>query len=314
MIRRIGLASLLTLTGLVLAAGASPATAAVTLGQTADPNAYCGSNTYLAQTAVGGSPGYAVPGGYGVITSWSFKGYSSNPGTGRLLVWRPTGTADQYTLTHKSPVESFIASTIATFPVQFPVEPNDVLGLACSQPGLLLSTLPGDVIRYVTTGTEPAEGSVQTLSGMLNEDRLLVSANVEPDTDKDTFGDETQDKCIGTAGQFNGCPNVVTVSSVKQKGRKPKVKVSVEVPGPGTLRAGSPSDPTLATAAKVSLKPVTLSFSATNKQAATFVLKLTKSAKSKLAKKGKLKIQVKFSFTPTGGPAGSQIAKAKLKS
>jgi hypothetical protein len=205
-LRRIGLVSLLTITGLALTAGASPAKAAVTLGQTADPNAFCGSNTYLAQTAVGGPPGYAVPGGYGVITSWSFKGYSSNAGTGQLLVWRPTGTADQYTLTHKSPVEPFIPATVTTFQVQFPVQPDDILGLACSQPGLLLNTLPGDVIRYITTGTEPSEGSVQTLSGTLNEDRLLVAATVETDVDHDGFGDETQDQCPTNASTAGVCP------------------------------------------------------------------------------------------------------------
>jgi hypothetical protein len=206
MIRKAGLLSGLA-SVLAVAASASPATAAVTLGQTGDPTAFCGSTSYIAQTATGGAPGYAVPSGYGVITSWSFQG-ESTPGTGKFLVWRPTGTPNQYILLHKSPPEAFIAGTVRTFLVRFPVMPNDVLGMVADQSCLLFNGFMGDVARYGVLGTEPAEGSPQTLGGMIPE-RILVSAKVEADADHDNFGDETQDQCPTNAATTGPCPTAV---------------------------------------------------------------------------------------------------------
>lgn len=124
-----------------------------------------------------------------------------------------------------------------------------------------------------------------------------LSAQLEPDTDRDVYGDETQDKCIGSAGPFNGCPNELTV------------------PGAGTLSAGSASDPALATAAKSTrqLKRVTKTLTSTTTQQVTLTLKLTKAAKRNLADKARLKVRVKAVCTPTGGPPGSKTVKATLK-
>ena len=144
--------------------------------------------------------------------------------------------------------------------------------------------------------------------------RTNVAARLEPDADHDGYGDETQDKCLGTAGTFNGCPNTVTLGKAKQKGTK--VKLGVTVPGQGTLKAGSANDPALARAAKRKplLKAFTQTFGSITKQQVTLTLKLTKAARAKLTDAGRLKLKIKVSFIPTGGPAGSQTAKAMLKS
>jgi hypothetical protein len=58
-----------------------------------------------------------------------------------------------------------------------------------------------------------------------------VSANLEPDSDNDGFGDETQDHCLGVPGPENGCPSelgpkadgTLTIDANKgkvEKGRK----------------------------------------------------------------------------------------------
>ena len=91
--------------------------------------------------------------------------------------------------------------------------------------------------------------------------------------------------------------------------------MTATVPGAGTLKVGSPSDPALASAAaKKSLKAVTKSLTATTKQQLKLTLKLTKSAIGQLDDAGKLKLKVKAVYTPVGGPPGSQTKKAKLKS
>jgi hypothetical protein len=208
LIRKGGVSSVLaTVAGIALAASAAPAGAAVSLGQTGEPAGSCGPITnYYAQTAVGGPPGYAVPAGYGVITSWSSQGDSTNPGTGKLLIWRPTSKPNQYTLVRKSLTEAFAAGIVRTFSVRFPVEPNDVLGMAAQFACLLNNTLTGDLWRYVSTGTEPAEGSTQVLSGTFAQQRIAIAAQVEADADHDFFGDETQDQCPTDATTTGPCP------------------------------------------------------------------------------------------------------------
>jgi hypothetical protein len=308
----VAFASLIT-AAFLTAALASTAGAAVTLGQTGTPTLGCPGSNVSVQSAIGGPPGYTVPPGFGVITSWSFQG-DPIPGSGKLLVWRPTGVASQFILLRKSATEAFSAGTVATYPVRFPVKPNDLLGMIanrpCTGPGP-----PGDLleVKGFFMQPEPAEGSAVTMDGSANNVRLLIAAQVEADADHDDFGDDSQDKCLGTAGQFNGCPSTVTIDKLKQKGDT-KVKVILTVPGAGTLEVGSPSDPALASAAAKTLKAKSKTLTENSKQQLKLTLKLTKSAIGKLEDAGALKLKVKAVYTPLGGPPGSQTKTKKLRS
>ena len=207
-------------------------------------------------------------------------------------------------------------NALNTFPTRIPVQAGDVIGYYHQGPSggdkCVRNAAPTYSTRFVNVDPAPGSTMAYMTVGALQID---LSTVLEPDADHDGYGDETQDKCVGTAGTFNGCPNTVTVSKLKQKGTKPKVKVKVTVPGAGTLEAGSASDPMLASSAtKTSLKPVTETLTSTTKQHVVLILKLTKSAKRKLSEKGKLKAKVKVLYTPPGGPAGSQTGKVKLKS
>ncbi len=151
-----------------------------------------------------------------------------------------------------------------------------------------------------------------------------LSAQLEPDADRDVFGDETQDNCVGAAGAVNGCPSTITIDGVSQLGKK-FVKVTATVPGQGKASAGAANDPTvLAAAAKkkrkkrkkkptIPLTPASQTVSAKSPQKVVLTLALTKSAKGKLKNKGKLTVQVKATYTPTGGPTASQFSQATLK-
>jgi hypothetical protein len=200
-----------------------------------------------------------------------------------------------------------------TTETHMPIAAGETIGIDLPAGTLGAASASGWTFDFADT---LADGGPPQAGSPVADYLAYVSADFELDNDQDKFGDDTQDKCLGTPGQFNGCPNTVTLGKIKQKGNS-KVKVAVTVPGQGTLKAGSPSDPALAAAAakrKSLLKPVTQTFSSTSKQQATLILKLTKSAKSQLIDNGKLKLKIKLSFTPTGGPAGSQTAKKKLKS
>jgi len=294
---------------------------ATTLGQT-DPAApstdVCGSPTAYLQSAVAaGSPSYTVPAGGGVITSWSTQANANPDKDAELKVFAPTGTPGSYLVRGQEGPHILAAAVLNNFPARVPVEAGDILGLYHSTIGTACSFdgVPGDMTSYVFPAIpDPPVGSTYTTNTNDAGLRVNISTQLEPDADDDGFGDESQDKCVGTAGPFNGCPSSVALNNVKQKGMKPKVKVKVTVPGAGTLSVGSPSDPALATAAAKSLKPMTRTLTSTAKQTLVLTLKLTKSAKRRLSDKGKLKAKVKVLYTPAGGPTAAASGKAKLRS
>ncbi|MGZ5376093.1 MAG: hypothetical protein ACXWEF_06550 [Solirubrobacterales bacterium] len=302
-------------TALALTLLAAPeADGAVSVGQTAPGSTQlCGTGN-SAQSAEAGPPSYVIP-SPGVITAWQHKAHA-NGGDGRLLVWDGPPVSP-LTLAGRSGVEVFTAGQLRSYPTRVPVSAGDVLGLRVHSMNAGCTFLTGAGDTAIARGGAPdiAPGESMTTTSTLPTQRVNVSATLEPDADLDGFGDETQDKCVGTAGTANGCPSTVTIDKLKQKGGKPKVKVTATVPGAGTLKAGSASDPALASAAaKTSLRPVTQTLISTTKQKVVLTLKLTKSAKRKLEDKGKLKAKVKVLYTPPGGLAGSQIGKVKLKS
>jgi hypothetical protein len=310
---------ILAVVGVLALPAAAPASE--TIGQNGTPVGCSDDLAYVQAAEAPGTPRY-TPSSYGVITSWTGM-TAGTPSTLQLLIAKPDPASGphNFVIVRRDAVRTLAAlNALNSFSgLRIPIEagerlgmyvPSQIAGGYCEFAGS-----SGDSLRFPLAGGNPPDNTSIDFSQEAIQQRLNASAVVEPDTDRDVFGDETQDNCVGTAGQFNGCPNTFTIGKVKQKGTKPKVKVSATLPGAGTLKAGSPSDPALAAAsAKTSLKPVTQALTAKTQQQVTLTLKLSKSAKRKLADKGKLKLQVKLSYTPTGGPAGSQTAKAKLKS
>jgi hypothetical protein len=300
------------------------ASAAQTIGQTGDvsPNNCAADEAYVQLTTAAG-PVYS-PSAYGVITSWSARSKAGANQTVKLLVLRDDGS-NRFSVVARDSIVRTLSSVddfLNTFPgTRIPIEASQRIGVylpAGSLEGCEFST--GNAGDNAGFGSpfgvgEPPDNVPFDYSGADNGNRVNASAVVEPDTDRDAFGDETQDRCLGSPGPFNGCPNAVTLGKIKAKGTK--VKVTATVPGPGTLSAGSANDPALAAQAgksKPLLKAVTQTLASASTQRVPLSLKLTKAAKSKLADTGKLKLKVKAVFTPTGGPSGSQTKKTKLKS
>jgi hypothetical protein len=311
---RLGVAAAVTLIGAVV----PPATASASevLGSVGTFGGSCADNQAYVGPSVATGPDY-IADAAGVVTTYSMRA-SNDLATIRLLVLRPEAGTNYTALQEDAARTQTVPNAVNTqTDIHLPIAAGQTIGVfvpdqAIDNGWCLTGTLDSlDIFRDFAG--EPPLNSSSTWSADQGGVRMNLAATVEPDTDRDTFGDETQDNCLGTAGQFNGCPNTVILGKIKQKGTKPKIKALVTVPGPGILKVGSPSDPTLAAASANSLKPVTQTFTSKTQQQVTLTLTLTKSAKRKLADKGKLKVQVKLSFTPTGGPAGSQTAKAKLK-
>jgi hypothetical protein len=96
------------------------------------------------------------------------------------------------------------------------------------------------------------------------------------------------------------------------KGKKGgKVKITAQLPNAGTLQVGDKKD-LASVAAKRRLTGSSVQLTAPG--TADLTVKATKSARSLLARKGKLSAKLKLVFTPLGGTASSQVIRVKLKS
>jgi hypothetical protein len=146
-----------------------------------------------------------------VITSWQHKGFDPSPGEGRLQVWSfNSGTS--YTLVGRSGIEPFTAGATPTYLTRIPVSGGE--RLAVRTPTLtdgctFQTALSGDVVNYNALPADPADpapGDTHDLVNQSGNTRLNVVAAVEPDADHDGFGDESQDQCLGAAGDQSGCP------------------------------------------------------------------------------------------------------------
>jgi hypothetical protein len=105
---------------------------------------------------------------------------------------RATGTGQQVTLTANGEIEEH--------PTRVSVSRGQHLALDTVNAAVTYNA-SGDKFTYVFT---PSLGSAQRTSTVPTGE-LLVQAGVEPDRDRDGFGDETQDKCPSQAGTAGEC-------------------------------------------------------------------------------------------------------------
>jgi hypothetical protein len=232
----------ITTTALLMAlAGAGSASAATTIGQSPPPApatpGLCSPVSVVDQVqlaSVTGNP-FVVPAGGGVITSWTTSLASGNL-LERLRVYTLTGP------TAAIPVGDSEFQNVgpgsATFRTRVPAPGGAVIGLSIANP----AGAPTGCY-YAGTGNAGDKWGDHTPSGATSVGeafsqvgaRLInVSAVLEPDTDGDGFGDETQDGCPAKTGRQDDCvAPITTIKGPKKVSRKSKV--SLTAPEPATF-------------------------------------------------------------------------------
>jgi hypothetical protein len=284
--------------------------AATKVGQVlpSDPSP-CGAPLNLVQTAVTSGTPYEVPAGGGVITRWQHRGRLFASGVGRLQVWKPAG-GTSFKLVGRSDLMPFSDGVLHDFRTRVPVSGGELLGLRAQTASPFVGCVfgaPAGNTYNSETGTDPAPGQTRTLGGPIDGGRLNVSATLEPDADGDGYGDESQDQCPAGASTHGACS--FTLGALTGK------KLTVTVPGPGTVEVKDAADQSaagaLSAAKRKRLKPT--SATATGAGDVIVKLKLTRSAKRKLEQKGKVKVSAAITFTPTAGTGSSQTANLRVK-
>jgi len=196
-----------------LALAPSPAGAAVTIGETFTPNAgfQCQNDTWL-QALFPAPPAaqYSAPSD-GVITSWSFEAAATAPTLLRFKTFRtaPSLGEPTYDIVGRSAHEHPPANRTSTFETRIPVEAGDLIGIYAEGSNVPCKRAASDYLVHFQFGDD-ALGVRRTFveeSGF----QLDLAAQLEPDADKDGFGDETQDQCSSdSAVQAGAClPKIV---------------------------------------------------------------------------------------------------------
>ena len=217
---------------------------------------------------------------------------------------RSTGAANQYTVIGQSATLD-VGSGTQTYAVRIPVAAGDLLGtsgyggLYCPTPdaGDVVGTAVGDVPVGTTATFAPATSRA-----------IPVVATVEPDADKDGYGDETQDLCPQLASVQSACPVVKVDSSASLAANK--IKVVLTTNNAATVKVTG--------IAKVNGKKYKLK-GGTKAVAAgvltTFKVKLPKGLKAALAtvpRNKSIKVTLTSSATDSIGRVTTDKAKVKL--
>ena len=120
---------------------------------------------------------YAVPPGYGTITSWRHSAGAS-AGTLTFKVYRPTGRLREF-LVLAADTRAVTAGSVQSFPVRIAVRPGDRIGLSSEDLQLAYETFnPADKIGFFDP--DPPRGTTKTTDGEpFEEFKLKVAATLE---------------------------------------------------------------------------------------------------------------------------------------
>ena len=184
------------------ALSAAPAAAATTLGRVAEPvGSGCAAGTnHLQASSAAGRPSYVAPAD-GVLTSWTTRSGAA-AGDVRLQVWRHVGGA-RYGLVATTPTHRVAGGQPATFGTRIPVAAGDRLGLYVAAAGFPCA-FPSDAAADAVASsafTDPPPTRILPFGAPQPSRALNVAAALEADADRDLYGDETQDACVGVADQ-----------------------------------------------------------------------------------------------------------------
>ena len=216
-VRAAAICSLFALWGLGAMPTAAPAS--VTLGQTCSPNAT--SQITAIQTATApGVPAASAP-FTGVITSFSVYRDPTEAFQSRLKVLHENG-AGSFTAVANGPLAT-LNPGLNVIPARVTIAAGDFIG-TWGDPGTQrCNFVPLENRMESLSGPEPQPPepfSTNAFNGVIVD----LSAQLEPDADRDGFGDETQDGCPSSAKSQGACPKKKCKKKAKKRVAEAKKK------------------------------------------------------------------------------------------
>ena len=193
---------------IAIAAAPASASASTQIGQTINPaGSACNQNISWFQ-GVSTNNQFVVPVD-GVITSWSFLGGTSVPSQMKLKL--ATVGVTTLNVVAQSDSQIPLANQLNTFTSHVPAHAGEVIGFYFPSPNLVpcaANPAPGYTADFVSGDVAPGTNNAGFTADP--NSHLDLSATLEPDADKDGFGDETQDQCPTNAATQGPCPTSAT--------------------------------------------------------------------------------------------------------
>jgi hypothetical protein len=266
-----------------------PASAATEVGNDCPATKGIAGVAFVQLTAAPSNPLPLTAPTDGVVTKWKVTRAFSvlEPFEVKLKVFRATAIPNQFEVAGESGIE-VVEEGPNAFDARIPVKAGDRFGLFGETPSGALncvSKTAQDVVGQGLGNVPP--GSTQAFGKEELNSRVAVSAVVEPDVDRDGYGDETQDSCPRRAAiQTGPCPPVRMASFALAKRESALVLVTSDLEVPVTV-SGTVSVPKAAGAS--ARRPARIRLSAMAQtvapgQIAQFVLSFPKALKSALRK------------------------------
>ncbi len=152
----------------------------------------------------------------GVMTKVTINVPAVPPVATVMKTVRPTGNLNEYRVISQS--ASFNVNTgNNTYDVRLPVTAGDLLGASSPLAVLMCTTASAsDVVAAVAGDIQPGQAATFT---PIPSRALVAVATVEPDADKDGYGDTTQDLCPQSAAFQTACPVIVLDSFAAPSGK-----------------------------------------------------------------------------------------------
>ncbi len=147
---------------------------------------------------------YAVPSGYGTLTSWRHSA-GGVAGTLTFKVYRPTGPLREF-LVVAADTRAVTAGTVQSFGVQIPVRPGDRIGLTSDNVLLAFETFNvGDKLGFFEP--DPPLGATKATDGEpFEEFKLNVAATLESDPEAQGGGSRPPGGAATTPSPSAGPP------------------------------------------------------------------------------------------------------------
>lgn len=299
------ISALPALLALVAGAGVSVAVAAggsTRLGQTTTAPVYGAEAPVVQLTTTPGTPSYTTP--RGVLTSWSYHSSADTPaGTVRLELFRMVASPGVYEAVAASDAKTLEPNSAYGFPERIPVKRGWVLGLDPSDDAEVGITVPmstGDQM-FQFTGDVPV-GSTATATGPIPTYRVNVAATIEPDADRDHYGDRSQDRCPTQAATHRRCSNRFSLGRLRRDRGNGTASIAVKLPGPGRVSVRGAG---LVHRARVVHR---LSAGVT----AELPIKAKGSTRQLLDRRGRARVKVRITYVPTAGSPRTKLKALSL--
>jgi hypothetical protein len=164
----------------------------VTRGQTGADTA-CGApgDMIAVQTGVSGGTSYAIPSGVWTVTSWRAAGGA--PGEEALVIYRPTGTPNEYKVVGSTSAHA-LPSSLNTFDANIKVKGGDLVGF-WAPPGTICATAtgsPADTASiFFPSGVPDAGETVTLVPGYADGHRLNMQVTLKRGSGTGSSGSES---------------------------------------------------------------------------------------------------------------------------